>query len=130
MSDRRAGVWSGPGSLGQGHLLGPLRSRFVVPHGSRLRCVRVFDPAQARAAQAAQLTGAKTAQTAEEVFSDPGVDIVAVLTPVFTHAELVEKGVKEGAKITADGIFLEELERELICAQATLIHIECRLGKR
>jgi len=70
--------------------------RFAFDRSTRLRCVSVFDPAHERARAAADATGAQVAESAEEVLSSPDVDIVAVLTPVFTHADLVEAGAAAG----------------------------------
>lgn len=61
-----------------------------------LRCAAVFDPAADRAAEASALTGARVADSAESVINDPAVDIVAILTPVFTHVDLVEKSAAAG----------------------------------
>lgn len=72
------------------------RHRLVFERSRRLRCVSVFDPSAERAREAARLTGARLAGSAEEVLTDRDVEIVAVLTPVFTHADLVEKGAAEG----------------------------------
>jgi len=69
---------------------------YAFEKSDRLRCVSVFDPATDRANEAAKLTGAKVAESADALLTDPDVDIVAILTPVFTHAELVETGAKAG----------------------------------
>jgi len=70
--------------------------RIAIERSDRLRCVSVFDPAQDRAAEAAKRAGGRVARTAKEVLTDPEVDIVAVCTPVFTHAEQVEIGAAAG----------------------------------
>ncbi len=72
------------------------RHRLAFEHSSRLKCVCVYDPAEERAREAAELTGARIARDANEVLTDSGVDIVAVLTPVFTHVDLVEAGAAAG----------------------------------
>jgi predicted dehydrogenase len=84
----------GIGVLGCGAVWEYHRAAFAK--SNRLRCVSVFDPARQRAIDAGKLTGAKVADTAEALLNDPEVDIVAVLTPVFTHVDLVEKGAAAG----------------------------------
>lgn len=62
----------------------------------RLQCTQVFDPMMDRAKQAAAELGAAAAESAEAVLTADDVDIVAVLTPVFTHAQQVEIGAAAG----------------------------------
>jgi predicted dehydrogenase len=59
-------------------------------NSDRIQCVCVYDPQAERARAAADSTGARIAATAEDV------DIVAVLTPAPTHADLVEVGASAG----------------------------------
>lgn len=68
----------------------------AIAKSPRLQCTKVFDPAADRAKEAAAITGATAVDSAEAVLTADDVDIVAVLTPVFTHAELVEIGAKAG----------------------------------
>ena len=68
----------------------------ALEKSDRIKCVSVFDPATDRANDAAKLTGARVAETADALLNDPEVDIVSILTPVFTHVELVEKGAAAG----------------------------------
>ncbi len=63
--------------------------RLAFDHSDRLRCAAVFDPASDLCAAAAAATGARQAGSAEEVLTADDVDIVAILTPVFTHADMV-----------------------------------------
>lgn len=63
---------------------------------TRIRCTRVFDPVAERAASAAAATGARIANSAEEVLTADDVDIAAILTPVFTHAEMAERAAGAG----------------------------------
>ena len=72
------------------------RHRLAFEHSDRLRCATVFDPDTDRAREAATRTGARVARNAEEVLTDPEVDIAAILTPVFTHADQVEIGAAAG----------------------------------
>lgn len=72
------------------------RHAVAIERSARLRCTRVYDPASERAAEAAQRCGGRVASTAEEVTAADDVDIVAILTPVFTHAELVEQAAAAG----------------------------------
>lgn len=84
----------GVGVLGCGDVW--QRHRLVFEHSSRLKCVCVYDPMEERAREAARLTGARVAENANEVLTAGDVDIVAVLTPVFTHVDLVETGAAAG----------------------------------
>lgn len=70
--------------------------RHAFANSKRVRCVSVFDPLTERAEAAAAATGARVASGAMQVLKDPDVDIVALLTPVFTHVEMVEAGAAAG----------------------------------
>ena len=43
--------------------------------------------------------GIETTKTAEEIFSDKDIDLVAIVTPVFTHYELTKKALIKSKKI-------------------------------
>ncbi len=70
--------------------------KLAFSHSDQLKCSVVFDPSTDRATEAANETGARIAKSAEELLTADDVDIVAMLTPVFTHAELVETGAAAG----------------------------------
>jgi predicted dehydrogenase len=70
--------------------------RLALDHLANLKCVCLFDPVADRAAAAAAATGARVAQSPEQVLQAPDVDIVAVLTPAATHAAFVETGAAAG----------------------------------
>ena len=55
-----------------------------------VRCVAVSAPNTERQAAAGARIGTREADSAEEVLTADDVDIVAILTPVFTHADMVE----------------------------------------
>ena len=61
-----------------------------------VRCVAVYDPNTERQAAAAARTGAREADSADAVLTADDVDIVAILTPVFTHADMVETAAAAG----------------------------------
>ncbi|MBI2437419.1 MAG: Gfo/Idh/MocA family oxidoreductase [Lentisphaerae bacterium] len=66
--------------------------RVALTRTPRVKCRRVFDLDPERTRKAAAQSGAQAAQSADEILEAPDVDIVAVLTPAVTHADLVEKG--------------------------------------
>ena len=70
--------------------------QLALKHSDKIQCARVFDLDADRAREASKLTGANPAATVEEVFDDDRVDIVSVLTPAHTHAEIVEKAAAAG----------------------------------
>ncbi len=70
--------------------------RLVFEMSDRLVCACVFDPVAERTQEAAALTGGRAAGSAEEVLTAADVDIVAVLSPAFTHADYVETGAAAG----------------------------------
>jgi predicted dehydrogenase len=72
------------------------RHRLAFERSSRLCCACVYDPIAERTAAAAALTGARPTASADDVLTAEDVDIVAVLTPAFTHVEQVEKGAAAG----------------------------------
>ena len=70
--------------------------RLVFEMSDRLTCACVYDPVEERTGEAAALTGARAAASAEEVLTAEDVDIIAVLSPAFTHADYVETGAAAG----------------------------------
>jgi predicted dehydrogenase len=70
--------------------------KFAMERSKRVRCVRVYDTARERAEAAAAATGARVAGSLKEVLEDRNVDIVSVLTPAVTHADIVEIGAGKG----------------------------------
>lgn len=79
----------GCGAVSQHHMV-------AYENSERLKCVCVYDPAQERALDASRRIGARVAESAEEVLTASDVEIVAVLSPVFTHADYVEVGAAAG----------------------------------
>ena len=72
------------------------KHRLAFDHSDRLRCATVFDPVSDLCQEAAAATGARQARSAEEVLTADDVDIVAILTPVVTHADMVETAAAAG----------------------------------
>lgn len=70
--------------------------KLVFSNSDRLKCVCIYDLNAERAKEAAELTGARVAGSAEEVLRANDVDIVSILTPAVTHADLVEIGAEAG----------------------------------
>lgn len=70
--------------------------KLAFSNSDRLNCSVVFDPSADRAKEAADEFGCRIAASADDLLVSDDVDIVAMLTPVFTHAELVEKGAAAG----------------------------------
>lgn len=88
--------------------------KLVYERSDRLRCVCVYDPIEDRKREAAERTGARAAARAEEVLTASDVDILAILSPVFTHADYVEIGAKAGKHFMLEkpmATSLEEGER-------------------
>lgn len=70
--------------------------QLVYDRSKRLKCVCVYDPDEERALDASRRTGARVAARAEEVLTASDVDILAILSPAFTHADYVEVGAAAG----------------------------------
>ena len=68
----------------------------VYGMSDRLECACVWDPVAERTREAAALVGARPAGSAAEVLTAPDVDIVAILSPSFTHAGYVETAAAAG----------------------------------
>jgi len=79
----------GCGSVWQYH-------RLALDRLPYLKCTCLFDPVPDRAAAAAAATGARMADSPEALLRAPDVDLVAVLTPAATHADVVEIGAAAG----------------------------------
>jgi predicted dehydrogenase len=73
---------------------------FAVP-GLELSTIVVGNPERAAAAAAAYPT-ARIVPTAQEVFSDPAIDLIVVGTPNDTHVELATAALKAGKHIVVD----------------------------
>lgn len=70
--------------------------KLIYEKTDRFECTCVFDLSAERAAAAADFSGARVAQSAQDLLQAEDVDIVSVLTPAFTHADYVEIGAKAG----------------------------------
>lgn len=70
--------------------------RLVYEMSDRLKCVCVYDPVEERKRDAAERTGARAAASAEEVLTADDADMLAILSPVSTHADYVETGAAAG----------------------------------
>jgi predicted dehydrogenase len=70
--------------------------RHVFGRATRVKCVCVYDTSRERAEAAAAATGARVAGSLQEVLAAGDVEIVSVLTPAFTHADIVEAGARNG----------------------------------
>lgn len=70
--------------------------KLAFEQSQRIKCTVMFDPATDKAKAAAAENGARVADSASDLINSPDVDIVAILTPVFTHADLVEQAAAAG----------------------------------
>jgi len=73
----------------------------VLQQSRRVRVAAVYDPNEAAARTVAERFGARVMGSAEALIGDPGVEIVVVYTPPFTHRELIEKAVAAGKRVIA-----------------------------
>ncbi len=73
--------------------------------------VVVVDPLEGRAEQVArELEVPRWSQNSDEVFEDPQIDAVAIVTPTTTHAELIKKAAKSGKHIFVEKPITHTLE--------------------
>jgi len=84
------------GLLGAGRI-GLTHARAVAGIATA-RIVAVFDPVDAAAQAAIELTGARRA-TVEQIMADPAIDAVMICTPTDLHADQVEMAAKAGKAI-------------------------------
>ncbi len=84
------------GLLGAGRI-GLTHARAVAGIAAA-RIVAVFDPDDAAARAAVDLTGARRA-TVDEIFADPAIDAVMICTPTDLHADQVEMAAEAGKAI-------------------------------
>jgi predicted dehydrogenase len=112
--------------------------RHVFGHTSRVKCVRVFDTSAERAAKAAEAVGAQVAARVSDITEADDLDIVAVLSPATTHADIVEAAAKTGkhfmlekpmAGTLADAQRIVRAVREagVVCFHPTLRALYCDL---
>ena len=72
--------------------------------GTRVRAIADVDPAaQARALKA--YPGVKVTSSAIEVISSPDVDVVAIISPVWTHYELTKAALQNGKHVFVEKPF-------------------------
>jgi myo-inositol 2-dehydrogenase/D-chiro-inositol 1-dehydrogenase len=84
------------GLLGAGRI-GLIHARAVTGIAAA-RIAAVFDPVEAAAQAAIDLTGARRA-TVEEIMADPAIDAVIIATPTDLHATQVEQAARAGKAI-------------------------------
>ncbi len=80
------------GVIGYGYWGPNIVRNLVSLEGSEVRAIAEINPAaQARARKA--YPGVKITASATEVISSPDIDVVAIVSPVWTHYELTKAGV-------------------------------------
>ena len=86
----------GCGRMGETHL-----RNLASIHGVRVRVVA--DPNLEAAERGRELSGADRAITStEEAIADPAVDVVIIVTPTDTHAQLIETAVRAGKAVFSE----------------------------
>jgi len=100
------------GLLGAGRI-GLTHARAVAGIAAA-RIAAVFDPIEAAAQAAIDLTGARRA-TAEEIMADPAIDAVIIATPTDLHADQVEMAAEAGKAIFCEKPIDLEVARVRAC---------------
>ena len=80
------------------------------------RIAAVFDPIEAAARAAIDLTGARRA-TEAEIIADPAIDAVMICTPTDLHADQVERAAEAGKAIFCEKPIDLEVARVRACLQ-------------
>ena len=80
------------------------------------RIAAVFDPIEAAARAAIDLTGARRA-TEAEIMADPAIDAVMICTPTDLHADQVERAAEAGKAIFCEKPIDLEVARVRACLQ-------------
>ena len=100
------------GLLGAGRI-GLTHARAVAGIAAA-RIAAVFDPIEAAAQAAIDLTGARRA-TVEEIMADPAIDAVIIATPTDLHADQVEMAAEAGKAIFCEKPIDLEVARVRAC---------------
>jgi myo-inositol 2-dehydrogenase/D-chiro-inositol 1-dehydrogenase len=100
------------GLLGAGRI-GLTHARAVAGIATA-RIAAVFDPIEAAAQAAIDLTGARRA-TVEEIMADPAIDAVIIATPTDLHADQVEMAAEAGKAIFCEKPIDLEVARVRAC---------------
>jgi len=102
------------GLLGAGRI-GLTHARAVAGIATA-RIVAVFDPDDAAARAAVDITGARRA-TVAEIMADPAIDAVMICTPTNLHADQVELAAEAGKAIFCEKPIDLDVERVRACLQ-------------
>ena len=78
--------------------------------GSEVRAIAEINPnAQARARKA--YPGVKITSSSDEVISSPEIDVIAIVSPVWTHYELTKKALENGKHVFVEKPFTSTSEQ-------------------
>jgi predicted dehydrogenase len=92
------------GVIGYGYWGPNIVRNLASLEGTRVRAIADIDPAaQARAMKA--YPGVKVRSSAIEVISSPDVDVVAIISPVWTHYELTKAALRNGKHVFVEKPF-------------------------
>lgn len=92
--DDRVGV----GIIGAGAVVRAVHIPTLARLNTYLRIAAVWDANADAAASIAALSGARVAESLDDLLGDPDIQIVAVCTPASVHAEHIAKAMRAGAR--------------------------------
>ncbi|MBO8163518.1 MAG: Gfo/Idh/MocA family oxidoreductase [Brevibacillus sp.] len=85
----------------------------------------VVDPMEGRAEQAAREFGiGKWSRNPDDVFQDPDIDAVIIVTPTSTHAEMIKRAAKHGKAIFVEKPLTQHLDE---CDEIIQVVKDCKV---
>lgn len=92
------------GVIGYGYWGPNIVRNLMSLDGSEVRAIAEINPnAQARARKA--YPGVKITASSDEVISSPEIDVIAIVSPVWTHYELTKKALENGKHVFVEKPF-------------------------
>ena len=98
------------GTIGFGYWGPNIVRNFSMPGRSSVVAVSDLDPAQ-RTRAAERFPGIKTTERAADLFEDPNIDAVAIVTPVRSHFALAEAALRAGKHVLVEKPITETAEQ-------------------
>ena len=90
----------------------------ILLKSQRMRVEVVYDPDPEAARATAERLGARVAESASAIFSDPALEVALIFTPPFTRRALVEAAVAAGKRIVTTKPLAPNLEDARAIAEA------------
>ena len=99
--------------------MGSFHAETLARRLPRVRLAAVADPVPGAAQQLADRLGGRALTDPDELFADPAVDAVVIVTPARTHAGLVEAAARAGKAVYCEkpmALTLAEADRAIAAA--------------